>query len=126
MSGTIRLVNGQVPHEGRVEVCRDNAWGTVCDDFWSTEDAMVACRWAGFSAISKTSHVLFAVHVPCNTPLDATALSRAAFGQGTGLPIYLDDLMCTGSEATLFECPFDATHNCFHFEDAGVRCLPQR
>ena len=57
--------------------------------------------------------------------LDATALSRAAFGLGTG-PIYLDDLRCTGSEATLFECPFDPTHNCNHFEDAGVRCLPQR
>ena len=51
-SGTIRLVNGAVPYEGRVEVCRDDAWGTVCDDFWSEEDATVACRWAGFSAIS--------------------------------------------------------------------------
>ena len=51
-SGTIRLVNGAVPNEGRVEVCRDNGWGTVCDDFWSEEDARVACRWAGFSAIS--------------------------------------------------------------------------
>ena len=58
--------------------------------------------------------------------LDATALSRAAFGQGTGLPIYLDDLRCTGDEATLFDCPFDPTHNCIHAEDAGVRCLPQR
>ena len=53
-SGTIRLVNGNVPHEGRVEVCRDDAWGTVCDDFWSEEDARVACRWAGFSAISMS------------------------------------------------------------------------
>lgn len=61
-----------------------------------------------------------------NCPSDATALSRAAFGQGTGLPIYLDDLMCTGDEATLFDCPFDATHNCNHFEDAGARCLPER
>ena len=55
--------------------------------------------------------------------LDSTALSRAAFGPGTGL-IHLDDLRCTGSEGTLFDCPFDPTHNCNHFEDAGVRCLP--
>ena len=54
---------------------------------------------------------------------DSTALSRAAFGLGTG-PIHFDDLRCTGSEATLFECPFNAIHNCGHFEDAGVRCLP--
>lgn len=58
--------------------------------------------------------------------LDATALSRAAFGQGTGLPIHLDDLMCNGDEATLFECPFDSTHNCIHAEDSGVRCNPER
>lgn len=56
---------------------------------------------------------------------DATALSRAAFGQGIG-PIHLDDLRCNGSEATLFECPYDPTHNCNHFEDAGVRCTPER
>lgn len=56
---------------------------------------------------------------------DGSALPRAAFGQGTG-PIHLDDLMCTGREATLFDCPFAATHNCIHFEDAGVRCNPIR
>ena len=58
-SGTIRLVNGAVPYEGRVEVCRDDAWGTVCDDFWSEEDARVACRWAGFSAISMFALLSF-------------------------------------------------------------------
>ena len=55
--------------------------------------------------------------------VDSTALSRAPFGAGTG-PIHLDDLRCTGSEGTLFDCPFAATHNCNHFEDAGVRCIP--
>lgn len=113
-----------------MEVCRDDAWGTVCDDFWSEEDARVACRWAGFSSISML--VLFVqlvtIMIKWHTMscLDATAFSRAAFGQGTGLPIYLDDLRCTGDEATLFQCPFDPTHNCIHAEDAGVRCLPER
>ena len=53
VSNSIRLVNGNVPNEGRVEVCKDEAWGTVCDDFWTEEDARVACRWAGYSSISK-------------------------------------------------------------------------
>ncbi len=49
VSGNIRLVNGAVPYEGRVEVCSEEAWGTVCDDFWTQEDANVACLQAGFS-----------------------------------------------------------------------------
>ena len=44
--GDARLV-GPSENEGRVEVCSGIRWGTVCDDFWGTNDARVACKQAG-------------------------------------------------------------------------------
>ena len=89
--------------EGRVEVCIDNTYGTVCDDRWGVLDARVVCRQLGMETD------------------DAVPFRKAQFGMGTG-PILLDDVMCDGTEASLMDCVSEQTNDCTHLEDAGVRC----
>ena len=49
--GNVVLINGTTPsvgqNEGRVEICFNNTYGTVCDDFWNEQAASVACRSIG-------------------------------------------------------------------------------
>ena len=44
----LRLVGGSSDHEGRLEMCRDGQWGTICDDDWDNINSNVACRQLGF------------------------------------------------------------------------------
>ncbi|EPY83940.1 scavenger receptor cysteine rich domain containing, group B [Camelus ferus] len=102
--GSVRLVGGAGPCQGRVEILHGGLWGTVCDDDWGLPDATVVCRQLG-----------------CGAALAAT--TNAFFGYGTG-HILLDNVHCEGGELRLAACLSLGwgVHNCGHHEDAGALC----
>ena len=52
-NGAVRLVGGSESHEGRVEICYNNQWGTVCDTFFTSTDARVVCRQLGHPVLGE-------------------------------------------------------------------------
>ena len=46
--GDVRLMGGSNVREGRVEVCLNRVWGTVCSEQFSDSDARVVCSQMNF------------------------------------------------------------------------------
>ncbi|XP_041470836.1 scavenger receptor cysteine-rich domain-containing group B protein-like [Lytechinus variegatus] len=103
----VRLIGGGDERRGRVEVLHDGLWGSICDDGWDIQDAMVVCRKLGYGNASE-------------------ATGYAAYRPGSG-PIFLDNVDCTGQEMDLDDCSHNGfeVHDCQHSEDAGVECIPK-
>ena len=96
-------MNGPNSYTGLLEIYHDGQFGTVCDDYWSTREALVVCRQLGYSG--------------------GESMFYSNYGPGTGT-IWMDDVDCNGPETSLADCPHLGwgSHNCVHYEDVGVRC----
>ena len=108
--GTVRLVGGTTPLEGRVEIFLLGQWVAVCDSYsiykvGSLAVATVVCHQLGY-------------------PRAVGAPISATFGAGSG-PSWYYNVRCTGTEMNLTECRKSISFlgsACPHSQDVGVVC----
>jgi hypothetical protein len=84
-----------------------SAWGTVCGDGFAMADALVACR-----SVITTAQVVSATWRTTGVALPGD------------VPIWMDDVMCNGTEVKLSDCSFTGTsmQNCIHQDDVAITC----
>lgn len=58
-NGDVRIVDGDRPGRGRLELCMNGQWGTICRTGFNRPDASVACRQLGFSRFREFIASLF-------------------------------------------------------------------
>ena len=129
-TGVMRLVGGDTEAEGRLEICINNRWETVCDNVWTDNHTAVVCRHLGFNdnigGTHKQSIATLVVYLGnTSTGSGSTYYTSERFGEGTG-PIFIDYINCTGSEPGIWEKCSHFTHyyGCSHNDDVGVQCQP--
>lgn len=126
-------MGGSTDYQGRVEICINNLWGTICYssswyNYWDINDARVVCRNLGHQELGIIFSIIivyykFNVILMYNTGIAVYRTATTLFGQGSG-PIFLTNVHCSGSEMSLLECPrtvFVGTA-CTHGRDVGLRC----
>ncbi|CAI8021376.1 Galectin-3-binding protein [Geodia barretti] len=101
--GVVRLADGVsaegVGVYGRVEICINQQWGTVCDGGWDVAEARIACSQLGAFDF---------------------AIALTEYGGGSGLIHYFS---CAGNENGLLNCSSDLDVDyCYHSRDVGVLC----
>ena len=102
----VRLVGGETPNKGQVEVYHNGFWGSICSEGWDLLDASVVCRMLGYTGAWSAG---------CCTEYNT---------KGNTGPVWLNELSCTGKETSLSECGHSGwgVRNCDHTKDAEIIC----
>ncbi|XP_052705082.1 uncharacterized protein LOC128180917 isoform X1 [Crassostrea angulata] len=104
---SLKFYHNETGTEGLLLLYRNRTWNTFCDDFFSSVDAIVACRQ---------------LHLPSRY-VTLRAVSDSQRVDSSVAIIYNTD--CNGTETSLSECRLSSYGGyCSHSEDIYIQCFP--
>ena len=123
----MRLVDGSIQKEGRVEVCSNGVWGSVCDQSWDKTDAHVICQQMGHpelgNKLKSSTRGLVDIILYYDPITEPVAFHNSYFGDGHG-PIVYSNVTCGGWEQSITDCAKTdyLSFSCSRRQTAGVLC----
>ena len=104
-----------------MQICYNNAWGSICSDFWGPSDANVVCSQLGFQHFGKDyvnikSLLLYLIHI------GSIAYTNNHFNVTDDQSMTYGTFHCTGSEESLNHCTRRSYTICHSNSLAGVFC----
>ena len=103
--GDVRLADYRYSRsEGRVEVCYNGEWGSVCSHGWSGVESTAVCKQLGYDGYASQYSFNYYYNV----------------NQGS---IWLTSVACSNSNTSLLSCAYSTdTSDCTHSDDVIIRC----
>jgi hypothetical protein len=107
MEGSVKLVDGPAPNEGRLMINYKNHYGAVCADRFGTSDANTACYQLGFAGHQQIT--------------GCCPYGRRPYGE-----IWLDELGCNSKHVWLANCYHRGwgVEDCHNGQEIGIKCNP--
>ena len=122
-NGDIRLGDSAVLR-GRIEVCINGTWGTICDHHWTQEEASVVCSHLGYSPYGIKDRTYVKYFIKLSLCLGAMATKNIYLNYEW--PIGLFELRCSGNEINIWDCSYNTSNGgqyCHQHNDASVFCM---
>ena len=118
----MRLRGSSVDYAGRVEICVERTWTSICDKSWDFLDSQVVCRDLGYSPYGMKTNPALTKLYRYAFVLGAISIDNC-YNEGQ-LSFGITNINCTGSEDHLVNCSHSnaVLYNCDTYDDAGVQC----
>ena len=120
--GDIKLTGGKSNNEGDVQICVNGTWGYICSLTWyNINNINVLCKQLGYTTTPcKINKLLLNF---CKQNIGNSNSSTNFFGGSQDIaPIVIDEIYCTGNEASLTECTYYNYYNSTCTMVAGIYC----